>query len=546
MKIKNKFLNSLVSSALSILPIIIIVFIMSLSGLTPISNLESITLAIGGVAMIFGLSLFQIGSSNSLTKVGEYMGASLSKQTKLIIVVIFALLLGALITCAEPSILIVSDQIKINKYLLIGFIAGGVGIFVVLGVVRIFMGKSIKLWYLLFYLIVFMLICILQIDPENRAFLPFIFDAGGITTGSATVPFILALGAGAASVRQIKKNNEDSFGLVGLASIGPIISMIILILINRSGFQPYQLNTWQPDDSVWFRFKWSLIYFSPTSMGSLIDVLLALSPIILIFMIYEIIYIKLPKKEIGKLFIGFLFVYLGLAMFLAAVTASMGPVGNKVGQELSNRPAVVLFVIAFLIGMVTILCEPAVHSLTNQISAVSAGAIKKIVVLATLSLGVGVAVLLSAIRSYYGFSILYYLIPGYAIALILMFFTPTLFTSMAFDSGGTASGPMAVSFVMPMMIGITSFKYRIGHEAYEALAEEIKQNYNPIGTNGVHYLTRGIQFYEESFGAVALIALIPIIAIQLLGIFGNVYKNKKYRVIRTLVHDESNGKIIYL
>ena len=214
---RNKYLRSFANSALSILPIVAIVFILSFSQLATINNTDYVMLSIGAFIMISGLSFFQIGAQNSLIKVGEYMGASLSKQKNLIIVIVFAFLLGALITCAEPSILIMSKQAGLPPVLMIGSIAAGVGIFVVIGILRIVFRKSLNLWYLAFYLIVFMLICILQVNPANHAFLPFIFDAGGVTTGSATVPFILALGAGVAMTRGGNKSKDSSFGLVGLA-----------------------------------------------------------------------------------------------------------------------------------------------------------------------------------------------------------------------------------------------------------------------------------------------------------------------------------------
>jgi len=548
--IRNTFLKSLLTSALSILPMVVLVFVLSLSKLTPINTTESITLGIGCVIMILGLTLFQIGASNGISRVGEYMGTSLSKQAKLSIVIIFALALGALITCAEPSILIISTQININRYLLIGMIAAGVGIFVVIGILRIVFAKSLKLWYLLFYFITFVIICILQVDPNNAKFLPFIFDSGGITTGSATVPFILALGAGFAAVKSGKKANDDSFGLVGMASIGPIICMAILILANNNGFAPYE-RAWT-DESVLQRFIGSLIFTSGTQMGTLIEVALALAPILIIFFIYELIYIKLPRKEIGKLMIGFAFSYVGLTLFLTATTASMSPVGLSVGSQLACQKNVIIFVIAFIIGLVTILCEPAVHSLTTQIEQVSDGSIKKLTVLITLSLGVGVAILLAAIRNIYGFSIMYYLVPGYTISLILMFFCPNLFTAIAFDSGGTASGPMSVSFVVPMMVGITSYNHgvtpaQLQDTSYlEKIGHAATDFFQDWTLNGRHLLKHGTEFYAESFGTVALIALTPIIAIQILGMISQYKSKSGLRKIRTLQSNPSNAKIINL
>ena len=211
---------------------------------TPLLSLQSndyITLIIGGVVLILGLALFQIGASTGLSKVGEYMGGSLSKQQNLFIVIVFSFALGALITCAEPSILIVSKQVTIvegndtlNAIILIGSIAVGVGIFVVIGVLRIIFHKSLKFWYLFFYAITFMIVCLLATNPAKAELLPFVFDSGGVTTGSATVPFILALGAGVAVVRGGRSAKNDSFGLVGMASIGPIITMALCVIIKSN------------------------------------------------------------------------------------------------------------------------------------------------------------------------------------------------------------------------------------------------------------------------------------------------------------------------
>lgn len=476
-------------------------------------------LAIGAAGMIIGLTLFQTGATKGLTKVGEYMGASLSKQKHLIIIIIFSFLLGALITCAEPSILIVANQVQINKYLLIGSIAAGVGIFIVVGILRIIFQKSLNLWYVLFYFIVFMFICLLQIDPNNHAFLPFVFDAGGITTGSATVPFILALGAGVASVRGGKNSRDSSFGLVGLASVGPILTMTILILVNPSGFSAYTIGE-TTGINLLDRFLVAILPSNNfSSLGSIIEVSLAFAPIIIIFFIYELIYIKLPANRIGQLFIGFLTSYVGLILFLTCVSASMSPIGLEVGKSLGLQENWVIILVAFALGLVTILCEPAVHVLTNQIQVISDGQLKKRTVLLALSIGVGVAICLSMIRTLFNFSIMYYIVPGYALSIVLMWFVPNIYTAIAFDSGGTASGPMAVSFILPLIIGVYSKK------------------------NGD--ITTGVSFYSDCFGVIALIALTPILAVQFLGLATKVKEIRALRILREQIQDSRNDEIIH-
>lgn len=520
---QNRYVSALISSSLSIVPMIAIVLLLHFSGLASITNgvaLDNIWLILAGmVVLIIGLALFQIGASGSISKVGEYMGSSLSKQKNIFVVVLFAFTLGVLITCSEPSILIVSKQVTIvpnnellNTVILVGGIAIGVGAFVVIGILRIVQHKSLKICYLLFYCLTFMLIAIIAMDPEKSKLLPFIFDSGGVTTGSATVPFILALGAGVAAVRGGKNAKNDSFGLVGVASIGPILSTALLIMF-QSSIPIYNASA-ATDSSIVMKFLNALLPIGGT-LGSMVEVFIAIAPILIIFFIYNFLYIKLPKSKILKLLVGFAFAYVGLTLFLAAANAAMTPIGSLVGQNLAKQSDAVIIIISFVVGLVTILCEPAVLILTKQIENMSDGNIRKPVVLLALSLGVGVAIALAATRALYGFSILYYVIPGYAICLVLMFFCPDIYTAMAFDSGGTASGPMAASFILPMIIGIV------------------------IDKEGAS------KVYENGFGVVALIALIPIIAIQILGVVQNIKTKRALHVMRAYVYSAEDAQIIH-
>lgn len=480
-----------------------------------------VLIVVGGIMLILGLSIFSIGASSSLTKVGEYMGSSLSKQKQIWIVIVFAFLLGTLVTIAEPSILIVSTQINIPSWLLVGAIALGVGIFVVLGVLRIIFNGKLKFWYIFLYLLTFMLVALI----DEGKFLPFIFDAGGVTTGSATVPFILALGVGIAAVRGGRKAGDNSFGLVGVASIGPIMTMTLLVLFYKSGFKPYEPGIVEGAGVIinnpWAEIGKGFIYQDETHLGSLIEVAFALLPILVIFFVYELIFIKLPKAQVKKLLLGFIYTYVGLVLFLTAANAAMTPLGKKTGYDLGvrfkqNNITYILVLIGLGLGMVTILCEPAVHVLTSQIEEMSDRRIKKRTVLIALSIGVGVAIALAVLRTLYGFSILYYLVPGYALSFILMLACPDLFVAIAFDSGGTASGPMAVSFISPFVVGIT---------------------YAIYGPNA--------DFYGLSFGVVALIALTPIIAIQVLGVWETIKGQRRLAVMRQITKDPTNSEIIH-
>lgn len=518
---KNQLLRTLLTSTISIAPIILLVLIMSWSGLAPLyGGWDYSLLIVGGLCLIIGLALFQVGASSGLSKVGEYMGSSLSKQSKLWIVIVFAFLLGTLITCAEPSILIVAKDVSIPSWVLLGGISIGVGIFVVIGILRIIFHGNLKLWYAFLYLLTFMLIALI----DQGSYLPFIFDSGGITTGSATVPFILSLGAGIAIVGSGKNATQDSFGLVGIASIGPIMTMTLIILFNQLIGAPAWEYTVEAKDTLLSNdptsFQAFIFNMIPNKglNGTLVEVAIALLPIIVIFMVYQVIFIKLPKKTLLKLAIGFLYSYVGLVIFLTAVSSSMTPIGKHVGTQLGltlGNQKIFLILIGFVIGMVTILCEPAVHVLTTQIEKVSDGTIKKTTVLLTLSIGVGIAIALAMFRSLFNIPILYIIIPGYIIAFVLMFFCGDIFVAIAFDSGGTASGPIAVSFVLPLIIGL------------------------------VYQLDNNADIYGQAFGVVAFIALTPIIAIQLLGSVSKLSQYLKLRAMRKVVFSVDDAQIIH-
>ena len=531
---KNKFVSSLVSSILSIMPVVIVICILAIvfqcmpevvSGLNvyKFKGSDFGLLFTGAAILIIGLTLFQVGVDSSLSKVGEYMGGSLSKQSNLFIIIIFSFILGALITCAEPSIIIVSQQININQVLLITVISVGVGLFVVIGVLRIIYHGSLKIWYLIFYFVTFALIALVCVDPDvnKENFLPFIFDAGGVTTGSSTVPFILSLSVGIAIVRGGRKANEDSFGLVGMASVGPIMTMAILILLTKNSTMVIQYPSLS--GSIVDKFLVALLG-NGYSSGSILQTIIALSPIIVIFFIYELIFIRLPKREIIKLLIGFLYSFVGLSLFLAAASAAMTPFGYVVGKNIGVLPDLIIILIAFFIGFATILCEPAVHVLTKQMEVVSDGRITKKVVLISLAIGVGTAIALAAFRAVYNFNILYIVVPGYILSLVMMFFCPGIYTAMAFDSGGTASGPMSSSFVFPLVVGIVTSLYSIKPIESKSLADTI---------------------YSNGFGVVALIALIPIIVIQILGIKETLSNARLNYYIRKEIVDKDDAQIIH-
>jgi len=530
MKITNKFLSSLISSSLSIVPIILIVLVLNWTGIASLvdttqyiyfspewlnfSWLDTGLLLVGGVILIVGLSLFSIGCDRSLTLVGRHIGNSISKQKNIWIIFLICFVLGALVTCAEPSIAILASQTPINEIVFILVISLGIGIFTALGVIRVIKHKSLNVWLLGFYGLSFALILLI----DSKSCVPLIFDSGGATTGTATVPFLLALGAAVASVRGGNKSNEDTFGLIAIASVGPILSLIIMFIFTRGGLGSYtfELPGEFLRDSKMFRYFIKNLFFHDGEMGLFLEVAVSVSPLLILFLIYQAIFIKLPKQEILKIVVGFIYVYFGLIIFLDGVNTAMMPIGQQIGLSLGLRDNWVIILVAFIIGMVSILCEPSIHVLTKQIRDISSGSISSFTVLLTLSLGVGAAIALCAVRSIYNFSMLYYLVPMYVLALALTFICPKLYTAMAFDSGGVASGPMTSSFVLPLVCGI------------------------------VFTLTGSSEtIMERGFGVVGMVATTPILAIQILGIISLAKQKSKSRVFKKTIFATDDAQVIH-
>lgn len=505
---RSNFLRVGLESTLSILPIVVCIIVLSLTGVSPLKKWDYILLGISAVILIAGMSIFNIGSYKSLVKVGEHMGASLSKQNNLFIVVIVAVLLGALVTCAEPSIMLLSEQTPMPAWLLILAISLGAGIFIALGIIRVIFHRSLKTWLIGLYGLIFAMMLLVK----NDSFLPLIFDSSSATTGAATVPFLLSLGAGVATVRGGRNAKNDSFGLIAVASIGPLFTLTLLAIFSSAGLTDYSgMTVTMNDANIWNKYLREML---PTitesgkisSYGTLIQVAMALIPILIIFYIYQAAYIKLPRRELSRIAFGFLYTYIGLVLFLTATQATMLPIGEYIGTSLGTKGPRIITIVCFVIGFVEIFCEPAIAVLTRQIEDISDGGISRKSVLITLSVGVGIAVALSGIRAYFGFSILYYVVPGYIIALALTYVTPPLYSAIAFDSGCVSTGPMTTSFILPMIIGITTTLPGV-------LSSDV------VG---------------RSFGVVGTITMTSLIAIEVLGFV------EKIRVKNTAKHFYQN------
>ena len=501
-------------SLISVLPVAVIVLILSFTPLLTLTTTETVAFSVCAVFLILGIGLFNLGADLAMTPMGEHVGSGLTKSGKIIVLVVVCFVMGVLITVAEPDLKVLSNQVStvMNDTALILSVGVGVGIFLVLAILKIVFKKSLSLLLMFFYMMLFAIGALL-IQSGNGHYLALSFDSGGVTTGPITVPFIMALGLGIATTIGGRDANENSFGLIALCSVGPMIAVMILSLTAGSG----ELSGLGVYDTV----QDALDGFGALLLHESGNVALALGLVVAFFFILQFIALKLPKRKIIQIIIGVAYTFFGLVIFLVAVNIGFVPIGFKIGQQMAKNP-VILTIFAFILGMVVVLAEPAVHVLNKQVEEVTGGGVKKIEMLVALSLAVGVSIGLSVIRMIFGFSILWYLIPGYLISLGLAFFVPKLYTAIAFDSGGVASGPLTSSFILPLVIG-----------ACMALNE------------GVSSEVMSSTILTDAFGVVAMVAMTPLITIQALGFKAVTSRKVRNRITMRRILSADDEQIIY-
>ncbi len=475
------FFKKLQESITSVLPIVLIVFILNLTPLINFSNTEMTVFLISALFLIFGIALFNLGADLAMTPMGEQIGSGLTKLKSLAILLSVCFAMGILITVAEPDLAVLANQVsKIISLpaLLIVTVGVGVGLMLVIAIIKIVTRKPLSSLLMFFYMTLFAVTSIL-ILAGNEELIPMGFDSGGVTTGPITVPFIMALGVGIAATLGGKNANENSFGLIALCSVGPILAVLILSCTVTGHMEPYDISQYQ--------LNYNGLHILEAVLETAKEVALALGLIVVFFAILQIFVIKLPKKKIMQIAVGIAYTFVGLVIFLAAVKIGFMPIGYKLGTELANNK-IVAIIFALVIGMVVVLAEPAVHVLNKQVEEITDGTVSRKSMMIALSIGVGLSICLSIVRIIFDFSILYYLIPGYMISLGLSFFVPGLYTAIAFDSGGVASGPLTSTFILPFAVGVC---YGV--------------------TGGVDSIL------SNAFGIVSMVAMAPLITIQLLG-----------------------------
>ena len=477
-KLKEKLLEKLEETLKAVLPVLAIVLVLCFT-VAPIEPGIMLAFLLGAVLLIVGMMFFTLGADMAMTPIGENVGTGMTKTRKLWLMVALTFILGFIVTMAEPDLQVLAEQVpSVPNIVLVLSVAAGVGIFLVSALLRMLYRVSLSHMLIVLYAAVFLLAYLAPGD-----YIAVAFDAGGVTTGPMTVPFIMAFGIGISAIRSDERAEDDSFGLVALSSVGPILSVLVLSLIYKpesAEYVPARIPDIGDSVELWKLFAGEL----PEYMK---EMAVSLLPIIFFFSVFQFVFRQVPKRMLIRTGVGMIYTYVGLVLFLTGVNVGFMPAGNYMGQVLAGQPYKWLIVPAgMLIGFFIVRAEPAVFVLTRQVEDITSGAISAGAMGLSLSIGVAVSLGLAMVRVLTGISVFWFVIPGYAAALLLSFFVPKIFTAIAFDSGGVASGPMTATFLLPFAIGVCT----------------------NIGGNVV----------TDAFGVVAMVAMTPLITIQTLGL----------------------------
>lgn len=485
-------------AASSVLPIILLVSAACFT-IVPISPDLMLSFFIGAILLIVGMSLFTLRAETAMSPIGRGIGTKMTKSKNLLLILGVSFALGIAITISEPDLQVLAINVPhIDSFMLVITVALGVGFFLMLSQLRILMGIPLKWMLLVSYLIVFVLAAF-----SDVSYLSVAFDSGGVTTGPMTVPFIMAVGMGVAMVRSDKNAEADSFGLVGLCSIGPIMAVMLLGIVYKGTEQALPdtvIAGYESTTSMTLRYLEAIPHY-------MWEVLLALAPILVFFLLFQVTLLKLERRPFLRILIGILYTYVGLVLFLVGVNVGFSPLGSMLGETLTHGwRRWLLIPFGMLMGWFVITAEPAVHVLNKQVEEVSSGAISSKAMGLSLSIAIAAAVGLAMVRVLTGLPILYFLIPGYFISLVLTFFVPPIFTAIAFDSGGVASGPMAATFMLPFAVGAST----------------------AVGGN----------ILTDAFGLVAMVAMMPLITIQIMGLIYVVKTKRREAALAAEAYDE--------
>lgn len=493
MRLNRKLVEKTQESMASVLPITAIVFLLSIT-VAPLDPGTLVLFLFGAILLVGGMGLFTLGVDMSMIPMGEGVGSTISKSKFWIVPVVVYFLLGVLTTMAEPDLQVLSKQVPaISSMVLIVTVAVGVGLFLVAATLRIRWGVPLRRLLVILYFAVFALAFL---APGN--FIPVSFDSGGVTTGPITVPFIMSLGLGIASTRSDKNSSSDSFGLISLCSIGPILCVLMLGII----YKPQEAASHLTVIPAISNTAKAARYFISSFPTYLEEVAIALLPVAGMFLVFQLFTRRFKRGQLMRIAAGLLYTYLGLVLFLCGVNVGFMPAGQLIGATIAmGSHSWLLVPIGMLIGYYIVKAEPAVSVLAKQVEEISNGSISQKSMGLAMSIGVCVSVGLAMIRVLTGLNIFWLLIPGYAISLGLTFLVPSIFTGIAFDSGGVASGPMTATFLLPFAQGAC----------------------HAIGGN----------MMTDAFGIVAMVAMTPLVTIQVMGLSSIIHHKLARRRLRS-------------
>ena len=486
---RSKLKEKLNETLKAVFPILAIVLLLCFT-IAPISPSILMTFLIGAVLLIVGMLLFSFGVDLSMTQMGERVGTTMTKTKNALLMAVISFIMGLIITISEPDLQVLAQQVpSIPNIVIILAVAIGVGVFLVIALLRMLFGIALSYMLIVFYILVFVLTLFVPGD-----FLAVAFDSGGVTTGPMTVPFIMALGIGISAIRSDRHAADDSFGLVSLCSVGPILAVLVLGMIYHPG-QTESVSESIPIIDNTVELGRLFVTELPTYIK---EMAVSLFPIVLFFGIFQLISRDMKKKALIKIAIGLAYTYVGLVLFLTGVNVGFMPAGNYLGQTIAGLPySWIIIPIGMVIGYFIVLAEPAVFVLTRQVEEMTSGAFSAHAMGLSLSIGVAFSIGIAMLRVLTGISIMWFIVPGYAVALILTFFVPKIFTAIAFDSGGVASGPMTATFLLPFAMGACQ-------------------------VSGGNIIT-------DAFGVVAMVAMTPLITIQIMGLVFRMKENSLHK-----------------
>ena len=483
----------------SVMPIALITLFLSFT-ICPLPNDIFLAFVIGTCLLIIGLGLFELGAELSMSRIGGHIGVNLTKSKKIAVIAIISLIVGVLITISEPDLHVLSGYTGEQKFIFILAVAIGLGISLVCAVLRIIFNVKMRYVLLCGYGAVLLLTVIAYIvDPT---FLAIAYDSGGVTTGAMSVPFVMSIGAGIAAIASEKSDDDNSFGLMAICSIGPIIAILLMGLMG--GFEDI---SYTPSEIPSFdNSKEMGISFISKIPHVIKDVLMGLLPILAFFLIYQFFTARVGKKDMMQIFIGAGYTFVGMVLFLVGANVGFMPIGSYLGETFGGMDNKWIIVpIGMLIGFCMTYAEPAVSVQEKQVEEATSGLIPRKILPLMMGIGVAISSGIAMIRALTGISILPFLIVGYIIAIALTFYCPGIFTSIAFDAGGVASGVMAATFMLPLSIGLC----------------------NSRGANSTEIMI-------DAFGTIALVAMTPTISIQILGI---IFKHKQDKSAAEIIDD---------